>query len=221
MQLDITVIIRHMNVLIGGAGMTLFVSLSAVALGLPLGFAVCFSSISKNAAIRSVAAVYVSFFRGTPILVLLLIVFYVLPAMGIEAPPLVAAIAALSLNTSAFQSEIYRGGLNTIHSGQVEAARAMGLTVWQTRQRILIPQVMRLVLPALLNEIIVILKNSALVSVIAVTDLMRVSQQIVSKTYRPTEIYIVAALLYLIMNLALSGLGTAVHNHLGRYVRAA
>ncbi len=221
MQLDTTVVIHHLNVMIGGAGMTVFVSLSAIALGLPLGFLVCFSSISKNAAIRSMAGIYVSFFRGTPILVLLLIVFYVLPAMGIEAPPLVAAIAALSLNTSAFQSEIYRGGLNTIHAGQTEAARAIGFTVWQTRRRILIPQVMRLVLPALVNEIIVILKNSALVSVIAVTDLMRVSQQIVSKTYRPTEIYIATAFLYLIMNLVLSGLGTAVHKRLGRYAEAA
>jgi polar amino acid transport system permease protein len=220
MQLD-TVILHHFNELIAGAGMTVLVSLSAIALGLPLGFLVCFSSISKNTGVRSLAGVYVSFLRGTPILVLLLIVFYVLPAVGIEAPPLIAAIAALSLNTAAFQSEIYRGGLNTIHAGQIEAARAIGMSVWQTRLRILIPQVLRLVLPALLNEIIVILKNSSLVSVIAVTELMRVSQQIVSKTYRPAEIYVATALLYLVMNLVLSGAGTIFHNRLGKYAETS
>jgi polar amino acid transport system permease protein len=119
----------------------------------------------------------------------------------------VAAVTGLALNSAAFQAEIYRGGFASIHPGQVEAARALGLSPVRTYRRILIPQVLKKVMPALVNEVIVLLKNSSLISVISVTELMRVSQTLVSSSYRPLEIYLTAALLYLLMNFGLATVG--------------
>jgi polar amino acid transport system permease protein len=150
---------------------------------------------------------YRSFWRGTPILVQLLIVFYMLPQAGIDVAPLVAAIVALSLNTAAFQGEIYRAGLLAIPRGEIEAARMLGIGKWTIRRRILIPQMFRLVLPPLVNEAIIILKNSSLVSVIAVTELMRRSQQIASTTFKPLEVYLIAGAIYLALNLVLAHAG--------------
>jgi polar amino acid transport system permease protein len=113
--------------------------------------------------------------------------------------PIPAALLGLSLNTAAFQAEIYRGGYASISPGQVEAARVLGIARWQIDFHILIPQVLRLTTPALVNEAIDVLKSSALISVIAVADLLRVSQQIVAVTYRPLELYVVTAGIYLIL----------------------
>ncbi len=122
-------------------------------------------------------------------------------------PPLVSAVGTLALNTSAFQAEIYRGGFLALPRGQFEAARMLGIGVWQARRAILIPQVMRLVLPPLTNEATSILKSSSLVSVVAVTELMRVSEQAVSITFRATEFYITAAVLYLALTSLIAWIG--------------
>lgn len=120
------------------------------------------------------------------------------------------------MNTAAFQAEIYRAGLQAIPSGQVEAARVLGIGIWSIRRHILIPQMFRLVLPALTNEIISILKNSSLVSIIAVTELMRTGQQIASASFRPLETYLIVGLIYVVMNSCLSWIGARVENHLLR-----
>lgn len=201
------VISNHYNAFLAGAVMTAVVSAVCIAAGMILGLWLSFGLISQNRPIRRASAAYRSFWRGTPILVQLLIVFYLLPAIGVDVPPIGAAIIALTMNTAAFQAEIFRGGLLSIPPGQVEAARMLGIGILSIRVRILIPQMMRLVLPALINETISILKNSSLISVIAVTELMRTSQQVVSVTYRPLETYMIAAVIYLAMNLVLARAG--------------
>ncbi|MDE0147606.1 MAG: amino acid ABC transporter permease [Rhodospirillaceae bacterium] len=202
------VISNHYNAFLAGAVMTAVVSAVCIAAGMILGLWLSFGLISQNRPIRRASAAYRSFWRGTPILVQLLIVFYLLPTIGVDVPPIAAAIIALTMNTAAFQAEIFRGGLLSIPSGQVEAARMLGIGILSIRIRILIPQMMRLVLPALINETISILKNSSLISVIAVTELMRTSQQVVSVTYRPLETYMIAAVIYLAMNLVLARAGS-------------
>ena len=187
--------------------MTVTVSAVSIAAGMVLGLWLSFGLISRRRSIRGPSAAYRSVWRGTPILVQLLIVFYLLPEIGLDVPPVAAAMIALAMNTAAFQAEIFRGGLLSIPPGQVEAARMLGIGMPAIRVRILIPQMMRLVLPALVNETISILKNSSLISVIAVTELMRTSQQVVSVTYRPLEAYMIAALIYLAMNLVLARAG--------------
>ena len=201
------VISNHYGAFLAGAGMTVTVSTVSIAAGMVLGLWLSFGLISPNRSIRLPSAAYRSFWRGTPILVQLLIVFYLLPEIGLDVPPVAAAMIALTMNTAAFQAEIFRGGLLSIRPGQVEAARMLGIGMPAIRVRILIPQMMRLVLPALVNETISILKNSSLISVIAVTELMRTSQQVVSVTYRPLEAYTTAALIYLAMNLVLARAG--------------
>lgn len=211
---------QHYEAFLFGAGMTALVSATSIALGMGLGLLLSFALLSRNPAVRHAAGVYRSIWRGTPILVQLLIVYYLLPELGLDAPPLLAAIAALTLNTAAFQAEIFRAGLITIPKGQAEAAWMLGIGTWSIRRRILIPQMLRAVLPALVNETISILKNSSLISVIAVTDLMRTSQQVVSVTYRPLDVYMIAAVIYLAMNLLLARAGTHAEAHFSKSARA-
>ena len=198
------ILFNHYPVLLEGLATTLVVSLSAIALGLVLGVLLAFGLTSRYGLVRWPCGLYRSFWRGTPILLQLLLVYYLLPEVGIEIAPITAAILTLTLNTAAFQSEIFRSGISHIPAGQIEAARMAGISAWQTRRRIIMPQVFRLTLPPLTNEIITILKNSSLISVIAVTELMRVSEQIASRTFQPLETYLAAALLYLAVNLVLA-----------------
>ncbi len=197
----------NLPIMLQGAGMTILVSGVAIVLGMPFGLLLCFGVTSSRTWLRRSSRIYQSVWRGTPILVQLLIIYYLLPLIGINVVPVLAAILALTLNTIAFQADIFRGGLQAIPPGQMEAARMVGIRKWAARRHIIVPQIFRLVIPSLVNETISILKNSSLVSVIAVTELMRVSQQIVAATYRPFEIYITAALIYIIINLCLSFAG--------------
>lgn len=198
------ILLTHYPVLVKGLITTLVVSISAIALGLVFGVLLAFGLTSRSRWISWPCGLYRSFWRGTPILVQLLLVFYLLPEVGIEVAPITAAILTLTLNTTAFQSEIFRSGIAHIPAGQIEAARMAGISAWQTRRRIVMPQVLRLTLPPLTNEIITILKNTSLISVIAVTELMRVSEQIASRTFQPLETYLAAAVLYLAVNLVLA-----------------
>jgi polar amino acid transport system permease protein len=210
----IEILAENYGVLIGGAMTTIAVSGLAIAIGMGLGLLLAFGLLSRSAPLRAVCDLYRSFWRGTPILVQLLIVFYLLPQVGVDVPPVVAAVIALALNTAAFQAEIYRAGLMTIPRGEVEAARMLGIGKWTIRRRILIPQMFRLVLPPLINETIIIVKNSSLVSVIAVTELMRRSQQIASTTFKPLEAYLIAGAIYLAVNLVLAQVGARLEQRL-------
>jgi polar amino acid transport system permease protein len=203
----IEILTRNYGVLISGATTTVVLSALSIVTGMVLGLALAFGLMSARAPIRLACGLYRSFWRGTPILVQLLIVFYLLPRTGIDVSPAVAAVIALSLNTTAFQAEIYRAGLSEIPHGEIEAARMLGIRKWTIRRRILVPQMLRLVLPPLINEAIIIIKNSSLVSVIAVTELMRRSQQIASSTFRPLEAYLIAGAVYLAINLILAQAG--------------
>ena len=219
MALDFTDVAHNFGPLMTGAWMTLVVSFVAIGLGMVGGLTLCFAVTSRNPLSRMLGTGYISFFRGTPLLVQLLLAFYLVPVLlHIDVPPIAAAIGALAMNTTAFQAEIYRGGLLALPAGQYEAARILGIGPWQARRKILIPQMLRLVLPSLTNETISIVKGSSLVSVVAVTELMRVSEEIVAVDFRPIEIYLAAALIYFIMNYALAGLSSMLEHRLRRYV---
>jgi len=193
--------------LLEAAGTTLWVSLLGMAVGQVLGAAVCIARRSGGRAVELVAAAYVSFFRGVPLMVQLLLVYYFLPRAGIDVPPLVAAVAALGLASAAYVSEIFRGALNAVPPGQAEAARSLGFPAAAVWRRILLPQAVRIALPALVNELILLLKASSLVSVVGVTELTRTSHSYAAASYRPLQMYLAAAAIYLVMNLALAGLG--------------
>lgn len=210
------ILVQYHGMLIDGVTTTLTVSLCAIWLGMLAGLCLAFGLLSRNAWIKRLSGFYRSIWRGTPILIQLLVAVELPPLLGLNVSPLVPAIAALALNTAAFQGEIYRAGLVAIPAGQIEAARMLGLTTAAIRLRILIPQMFRLTMPSLVNEIINIVKNSSLISVIAVTDLMRVGQQISANTFRPMDSYLAVGVLYLIINLGLAAVGVVAERHFSR-----
>lgn len=204
---DITVVWDYRDALLQGLWMTLWVSLLAIALGFIIGALTYLARSSKILPLKAVAGFYVSSFRGTPLLVQLSIIFFFLPLAGVVVPPLVAAIMTLALNSGAIQSEILRGGFSTLPKGQSEAAWVNGLSRAQSFIHIELPQVIRVTLPTLVSEVIDIIKNSSLISTIAVTELMRVAQQYSSTTYRPLEFFISAGVLYLVLTMSVSEIG--------------
>jgi len=211
---DFTAVVPYLPQLFRGLVTTIGVSFSAIALGLVLGWLICLGRVSSGTWTSRACAVYVSFFRGTPLLVQLILVFYALPSIGISFPPMVAAVVALTLNTSAFQAEILRAGFRMLPEGQKEAARDLGLSPLQILLFIQIPQVLRSMLPALTNETLDIIKNSALVSAVAVHELMRTAQTLASTTYRPLEFFVVAGLLYLLATLLTARAGRWLESRL-------
>ncbi|MFE0757693.1 amino acid ABC transporter permease [Inquilinus sp. NPDC058860] len=209
------VILKSLPLLVKGAGTTLWVSAASLGLGFLLAVGICLLQLSHRPGPRRAGTLYISFFRGVPLLVQLLLVFYLLPFIGIDVPPLVAAIAALALCTAAYMAEILRGGFLGVPGGQLEAARLLGFRPSQVLWRIRVPLALRLTMPALVNECTMILKASSLISVVGVAELTRVSQNIVATSYRPLEIYLAGGVLYLVLNLALSGLGLWLQRRLG------
>lgn len=186
---------------------TLLVSCLGIALGLVIGVAVCAMRLSGAPALRRLAAVWVSFLRGVPLLVQLLLMFFLLPVVGVNVPPLVAAVVTVGICASAYISEIWRGAIGALPAGQAEAARAIGMdprTVWT---RIILPQAVVMSLPALVNELILLVKASSLVSVVGILELTRASQAQAATTFRPLEVYLAAACIYLAINLCLAVVG--------------
>ena len=187
-----------------GALVTAGLSAVSVTCGFALGTVVCAASLSRTRAWRGVAAAYVSIFRGVPLLVQLLLIYHLLPRLGIDVPGVVAALVGLTLCTAAYQAEILRGGFNNIAPGLLEAARMVGMSPRQVLTRVQVPLALRLTLPAVLNEAILILKASSLVSVVGVADLTRTAQNYASSTYRPVPAFSAAGAFYLALVLLLT-----------------
>jgi len=201
--------------LLDGLATTMTISLTALLFGAPLALLLA-AAARGGRWTRIPAGFYLSFWRGTPILVQLLITFYILPFLGLELEPIVAATLALALNTAAFQSEIYRAGLQAIPKGEIEAAKMLGLTPFAIFLNIEAPQAVRAMLPALVGEMQALVKNSSLVSVIAVTDLTRRAQQVASSTFRPLDAYASALVLYVAVGILIAALGLMIERRLSR-----
>jgi polar amino acid transport system permease protein len=199
-----------------GAATTLSISAAGIIGGFFIAVPVCLARRSHRRAIAFAGWFYVSFFRGVPLLVQLMVSFYGLPALGINLPSYGAAIIALAVCTAAYQAENLRGGFLAIPSGQVQAAQAFGYRNIQTLRHILLPQALKVAMPSIVNEMIAILKASAVISVVAVPDLMRISQNIVARTQNPIPWYAAAGLLYLVMNAGVAGLGRHLERRLAR-----
>ncbi len=213
-MVDFTVVFDHAGALLNGLWMTTWISVLSIGIGFILGALLCLGRMSAIGMLRYGCMAYISALRGTPLLVQLAIVFYFLPLVGLNIPPVAAAIIALSMNTSAFQAEILRGGFQMIPLGQKEAAWSFGYSTLQRLYYIELPQVVRRTIPSLVNETIDIIKNSALISTIAVTDLMRIAQTYSSTSYRPIEFFVVAGLLYLLLTSCISMLGRHIESRL-------
>jgi len=186
---------------------TVLVSGLGIALGLVIGALVCVGALSKSRLARALAGLWVSYLRGVPMLVQLLVVFFLLPVIGIDVPAIVAAVVTTAIVASAYISEIWRGAIGALPKGQTEACIAIGMTPRDTWTRVILPQAVALSLPQLVNELILLVKASSLVSVVGIMEITRASQAQAATTFRPLEVYLAAACLYLAINLVLAVLG--------------
>ena len=184
--------------LIGGLGTTLALSFTAILISIVLGFLVALPGLSARRGWRMANRVYVEALRAVPVLVMILWVYYGLPIVtGLTIGTFWAGVLALALSDSAFEAEIFRAGIQSVEQGQREAAKALGLTPWQSMRLVILPQALRRILPALGNQFVYMLKMSSLVSVIGMSDLTRRANELVTSEYRPLEIYTVLVLEYL------------------------
>jgi polar amino acid transport system permease protein len=208
------VIVHSLGYLLQAAGVTIALSLAGIALGFMIGASVCVARLSANRTFKRLGGLYVSIFRGVPLLVQLLFIYYFLAEYGIDVPAVVAAIGGLGLASGAYQAEMLRGALNAVPGGQSEAATALGFRSLDIWRLILLPQALRISTPPLINEFILLLKASSLVSAVGIAELTRVSMNIASMTYRPFEAYIGGGLIYLAINLCLAAFGAAAERRL-------
>lgn len=200
MNFDISYTLDALPWLLQGAWVTLKVTLLGFVLSVTLAvFLTLLRETLKNRVVNGVIAVYISFIRGTPFLVQIFLIYYVLPVAGIDIGPLTAGILALTLNSAAFVVEILRGGLASVPKGQFEAAGALGLKSHALWGKVILPQVFIASIPALVNEFTQVLKATALLSTITIVELMRVSQQIFSRNYHPVEVLAGTFILYFLM----------------------
>jgi len=188
-----------------GVKYTLFASGISLVIGTCIGLLTAVIRLSRRAPFAQITYVYVEFFRTTPVLVQLIWMFYVLPIiLGIRLAAMPSGIIALSLNAGAFLSEIFRAGLESVGRGQRDAAQVLGFTRLQTLRYVIIPQGLRRVLPATGNVFISLLKESSLLSVIAVSELTYQIQSTVARTFRPLELYTELAIVYFILTYPLA-----------------
>jgi polar amino acid transport system permease protein len=200
---------RSFNVIIAGLQLTIYTTLVGFAAALVIGLIAGLGRISQNVLIRNLATAYVEFVRGVPILVLIFTVAFVLvPPMsdliGISIDNTHRAVIALALIYGAYIAEVFRAGIESIAKGQMEAARSLGMTYAQSMWYIILPQAIRNVFPALGNDFIAMLKDSSLVSVLAVRDITQIARLDSGSTFRFRENYLVLTFLYLVMTLTLS-----------------
>lgn len=192
--------------LLRGALMTVYITLLTLLLGVPGGLLVALARLSSFRPLSLVATVYVEVIRGTPLLMQIFVIYFVLPAVGVSLPQFVAALLALSLNAAAYTSEIFRAGIQSIDAGQMEAARALGMDYRGAMRWVILPQTVRRVLPPLTNEAVALLKDSSLISIIGLAELTRVGREQASNSGSPVTIVLAVALLYLAMTLPLTHL---------------
>jgi His/Glu/Gln/Arg/opine family amino acid ABC transporter permease subunit len=198
-EFDWGLLLDNMPLLGKGIWITLQVSFGSIALGVLIGTVFGLFSVSHSILLTSLTWGLVEFVRGTPLLIQILLTYFGLAALGVNIPAFWAGVLALGLNSGGYQAEIIRAGVQSIDSGQIEAARSISLSRFDTLLRILVPQAVRRVIPPLTNELITLLKSSSLLSVIGLFELTHASEVIIARTFAPFEVYTAAAVLYWIM----------------------
>ena len=185
--------------LMQGLLVTLQLTLVALALGVAIGLPAALAKVYGGRWLRWFAVVYIELFRGTPLVVQLFVVYYGLPDLGITFSRMAAAFITLGLNSGAYQAEYFRGAIQAVGSGQMTAARALGMTQWQAIRYIVLPQALKLALPAWSNEAVSMIKYTAVVFLIAVPDLMGQAKILGGRYFNYIEIYLVVAVIYIIL----------------------
>ena len=202
-----------------GAALTLLVSLCAMALAVLLGVGLALGRRFGPRPLKWLCIAYIEFFRGTPLLVQLTIVYFGLPELGLKLHPFVAGALALGLNYAAAEAENYRAGLESVPSGQQEAAVVLGLSTWQTLRLVIGPQAIRISIPPMTNDFIALLKDSSLVSIVTLTELTKTYVNLANSTRDHLGLGLVVAVFYLLLGLPFARLARAAERHFGRHLR--
>ncbi|MDD3699886.1 amino acid ABC transporter permease [Candidatus Sordicultor fermentans] len=204
MQFDFLALYEALPALLVGALATLRITALSIAVGLVIGLGAGLARVWPNSFLRSISSAYIELIRGTPLLVQIFLVYFGLPALGLNLDPFVAGVLAMGINSGAYVGEIVRGGIESIAQGQMEAALSLGMSWWQSMYYVVLPQALFRILPSLGNEFIALLKDSSLVSTIAIAELTRTGQIIITRTFKSFEIWVGVALFYFIMTYAIS-----------------
>ena len=207
-------------IMLRGAGYTVLFALAAMVGGLLIGFPVAVLRMLPYRLLAWPANVYVSLMRGTPLLVQMFVIYYGLPSVGIEFSPVTAGILALSLNSGAFLSESLRGAIASVSKGQWAASYSLGLGYWRTLYYVVLPQALRVAVPAMSNTLISLIKDTSLVSVITLTELMLSTKEVISTTFQPLPLYLAAAAIYWMLSLLFEALQRRAEQRLNRAQRA-
>jgi len=207
-------VLQSLPVLAAGALLTIKFAILAMVFGLAAAVVVALMGISQVTALRRIARFYVSLMRGTPLLVQIFVIYYGLPSLGISLDPTPAGVLALSANAAAYLSESMRGAILGIARGQWLAAYSLGLSRLDTLRFVIGPQALRLAVPSLANSLISLVKDTSLVSVITVTELLRSAQEVIATTFQPLPLYLAAAAIYWILCTILEALQHWFERHL-------
>ncbi len=199
-QWDFVLLLRYAPLFWRGVLVTLAYTAGTISLGLIVGLLVGMGRLSKSKLLNFPLIAFIEAFRCTPLLVQIVWFYYALPVLiGIQIPAVVAAVLTLSCYTGAFYAEIFRGGIISIERGQWDAARALGLRPWTMMRLVILPQAVMRMIPPFVNQSITQLKNTSLVSIIAVPDLLYNGTLVTADTYRPLEVYTVVAIIYFVL----------------------
>lgn len=211
--MDFSFLSDYSQFFIDGTKITIGISICTLILGFLVGVIVCMARISRNKIFSILGSIYIEFLRGTPLLVQIYIIYFGFPTIGIKFPDVgpipseyISAIVALSINSSAYIAEILRSGIQSVDKGQMEASRSLGFDYSTSMRLVIIPQALKNVLPALANEFIVLVKESSIVSVIGIQDLMYSADIVKGNTYLAFEALLVAAMIYFVLTFTLSKL---------------
>lgn len=204
-----------------GAKLTIGIAILAILAGLVIGFISCLMGLSKNRILKGISAVYVWIIRGTPMIVQAFFVFFAVPQLlnmipgaRVTLTPFLAGFITLSLNAGAYLSEVFRGGIQAVPVGQTEAARSLGLSSFKTMMKVVLPQAFKISLPSMVNQFIITVKDTSILSVIGLAEIVNHAKQFVGSTWRFFETYILVAVFYLVIVSALMVLSNYIEKRM-------
>lgn len=202
--------------MLDGTQTTLEIFFITIILALPIGMLVALARVSHLKPLSWLMEIYIWVMRGTPLMLQLLFVYFALPLAGVKLPDIAAALLAFTLNYAAYFAEIFRAGIQSINRGQYEAAKTLGMSYTLTMRRIILPQVIRCVLPPISNETINLVKDTSLIYILAMNDLLRVARTIVQREFNMTP-FMIAGIFYLVMTFVLTWIFKKLEAHYGKY----
>ncbi|MDF9841641.1 MULTISPECIES: amino acid ABC transporter permease [unclassified Paenibacillus] len=219
MTIDFSIILDFYPALLRGLYNTMLICACSLVLGMLLGVPVCMLRMSGSSMVRFIGKSYINVVRGTPFLVQVYLLYYVGPLYGLTLSAFACGVITLTIFGSAYFSEIYRSGVESVPKGHLEAASSLGMSRLQAFKRITFPQMMALIIPMLTNQLVGLVKESAILSTVTVHELTFAGTRIIGETFRYFEVYIVLALLYWILNTLLAALADKWEAHFTRYMK--